>query len=81
MQVIQHFLSSFQDSSRPQEQLVLAVRHIVRPLLQASFRQQQAVLDADMVRAMVTHMFDPPDEQAGAPCIACPELSSEHAAV
>ena len=75
LQVVQHFLASFETRARPQEQLVLAVRHIVLPLLEASFKQGQTVLDEAMVKAMVVHMFDPPDEQAGARFAALPGAS------
>ena len=69
MQVIAHFLEAFRTRSLPQEQLMLAVRHLVLPLLEASLDAGQAILAPPSVQAMVSLMFDPPEEQSGEPLL------------
>jgi len=65
-QVVRFLLDAFRAASRPQEELVQAVRLLVLPMLEASYAAGQAVVDEAMLQAMVADMFDPPDELAGA---------------
>ena len=65
-QVVRFLLEAFRTASRPKEELVQAVRLLVLPMLEASYDAGQAVVDDAMLQAMVTDMFDPPDELAGA---------------
>jgi len=64
--VVRCLLDAFRAASRPQEELVQAVRLLVLPMLEASYAAGQAVVDEAMLQAMVADMFDPPDELAGA---------------
>ena len=59
-------LDAFRAATRPPEELVQAVRLLVLPMLEASYDAGQAVVDEHMLQAMVTDMFDPPDELVGA---------------
>ena len=67
LQVMRYFLSCFETRSRSQEQLCLAIRYIILPLLDHAFQHTppEPVLDAAMLHSMVVHMFDPPEDQAG----------------
>ena len=67
--MVRFLLDAFRAATRPQEELVQAVRLLVLPMLEASYDAGQAVVDEHMLQAMVTDMFDPPDELVGAPAL------------
>ena len=65
--MLRHFLAAFRSRTRPEEQLVHAVRLLILPILEQGFAQGQAIVEADTLQTMVSDMFDPPDELASAP--------------
>ena len=67
--MVRFLLEAFRAATRPQEELVQAVRLLVLPMLEASYDAGQAVVDEQMLQAIITDMFDPPDELVGAPTL------------
>ena len=68
-QVIHYFLELVKSTTQlTPEQLVASLHLLIIPLLERSFAmdQPQVATNAD-VETIVKHLFDPPDEIAGAP--------------
>lgn len=61
-----HFLDAYANTAAyPQEQLVVAAKLLIRPMLEKAFDEGEALLDQDILNSMIKHIFDAPDDSAG----------------
>ena len=69
LQVLTHFLDAYASTENPtysQDQLVAAAKLLICPMLEKAFDEGEMLLDQDILNSMIKHIFDAPDDTAGA---------------
>ena len=66
LQILRYFIQSYRERSRSEEQLVQIARLLVLPMVEAGFDANEVIIDKEAMALVVSSMFDPLQELAGA---------------